>query len=249
MVQNGPLQVSRDCLCNPCSAVVLAHQTYTFVHSEIQSFLWLLTSSCCTVLPGQQCFVYTQLLQSCNGGHDLGGSWCLHGTFQQDAQDVSWRHLCPCYQNHGTDHGIRGRGVKSNGKLGPALSCSVKSTAMLHRKFHSRIHGQGSKLVNLPECLQEDPASHEPVSLLGFDPVLSMPSLEDLSKSIKQQKRSLKALLLDQVRNVCGLLRHKVFAAPSEPSTHCLWCSFDKNMACQHCLLVQTASCIWQDTA
>ncbi|KAL0050154.1 hypothetical protein WJX82_005296 [Trebouxia sp. C0006] len=46
--------------------------------------------------------------------------------------------------------------------------------------------------------LQEDPASHEPVSLLGFDPVLSMPSLEDLSKSIKQQKRSLKALLLDQ---------------------------------------------------
>lgn len=46
--------------------------------------------------------------------------------------------------------------------------------------------------------LQEDPASHEPVSLLGFDPVLSMPSLNDFSKSIKQQKRSLKALLLDQ---------------------------------------------------
>ncbi|DBA81023.1 TPA: hypothetical protein ACH3X2_007229 [Trebouxia sp. C0005] len=46
--------------------------------------------------------------------------------------------------------------------------------------------------------LQEDPASHEPVSLLGFDPVLSMPSLDDFSTSIKQQKRSLKALLLDQ---------------------------------------------------
>ncbi|KAL0027583.1 hypothetical protein WJX77_012433 [Trebouxia sp. C0004] len=46
--------------------------------------------------------------------------------------------------------------------------------------------------------LQEDPASHEPVSLLGFDPVLSMPSLDDFSKSVKQQKRSLKALLLDQ---------------------------------------------------
>jgi len=47
--------------------------------------------------------------------------------------------------------------------------------------------------------LQEDPASHEPVSLLGFDAVLSMPSLEDFSKSIKLQKRTLKALLLDQV--------------------------------------------------
>ncbi len=72
--------------------------------------------------------------------------------------------------------------------------------------------------MNLPDCLQEDPPSHEPVSLLGFDPVLSMPSLDDFSKSIKQQKRSLKALLLDQVRNVCGLFRHKVFAASTEPS-------------------------------
>ncbi len=58
--------------------------------------------------------------------------------------------------------------------------------------------------MNLSDCLQEDPASHEPVSLLGFDPVLSMPSLDDFSKSIKQQKRSLKALLLDQVRNAVG---------------------------------------------
>lgn len=46
---------------------------------------------------------------------------------------------------------------------------------------------------------QEDPASHEPVSLLGFDPVLSMPSLEDFTQAIKTQKRTLKALLLDQV--------------------------------------------------
>ena len=49
--------------------------------------------------------------------------------------------------------------------------------------------------------LQEDPASHEPVSLLGFDPVLSMPSLEDFTQAIKTQKRTLKALLLDQVSN------------------------------------------------
>ena len=47
--------------------------------------------------------------------------------------------------------------------------------------------------------LQEDPADHEPISLLGFDPVLSMPSLEDFTEAIKKQKRTLKALLLDQV--------------------------------------------------
>jgi formamidopyrimidine-DNA glycosylase len=58
--------------------------------------------------------------------------------------------------------------------------------------------------MNLPDCLQEDPASHEPVSLLGFDPILSMPSLEDFSEAITQQKRSLKALLLDQVRDAVG---------------------------------------------
>ena len=47
--------------------------------------------------------------------------------------------------------------------------------------------------------LQQDPAQHEPVSLLGFDPVLSMPSLADFTALIAKQKRSLKALLLDQV--------------------------------------------------
>lgn len=47
--------------------------------------------------------------------------------------------------------------------------------------------------------LQEDPAEHEPVSLLGFDPVLNMPSLEDFTKLLKVRKTSLKALLLDQV--------------------------------------------------
>ncbi|KAL3161192.1 hypothetical protein ABBQ38_009559 [Trebouxia sp. C0009 RCD-2024] len=46
--------------------------------------------------------------------------------------------------------------------------------------------------------LQEAPADHEPVSLLGFDPVLSMPSLPEFTELIKGQKRSLKALLLDQ---------------------------------------------------
>lgn len=52
--------------------------------------------------------------------------------------------------------------------------------------------------------LQEAPADHEPVSLLGFDPVLSMPPLADFSSLIKGHKRSLKALLLDQVSCLCS---------------------------------------------
>jgi len=76
--------------------------------------------------------------------------------------------------------------------------------------------------MNLPDCLQEDPASHEPVSLLGFDPILSMPSLKDFSEAITQQKRSLKALLLDQDTD---------FVAPSKPSRHCLWCCCEENKA------------------
>lgn len=47
--------------------------------------------------------------------------------------------------------------------------------------------------------LQEAPQDHEPVSLLGFDPVLSMPPLLQFTSLLKAQKRSLKVLLLDQV--------------------------------------------------
>lgn len=54
--------------------------------------------------------------------------------------------------------------------------------------------------------LQEEPAAHEPVSLLGFDPVLSMPTFEEFSNLVKARKTSLKALLLDQVSSSCILL-------------------------------------------
>ena len=58
--------------------------------------------------------------------------------------------------------------------------------------------------------LQEKPAEHEPISLLGFDPVLSMPSLEEFGVAVKARKTSLKALLLDQVTHLerTKLLRH-----------------------------------------
>lgn len=77
--------------------------------------------------------------------------------------------------------------------------------------------------------LQEAPADHEPVSLLGFDPVLSMPSLPDFTELIKGQKRSLKALLLDQVSSLhpyfysCSLwLTCRWHAVERQPMCSCL---------------------------
>ncbi len=112
-------------------------------------------------------------------------------------QDPLWEHLCACYQKHGTDQGFR-----ENSQVAKwCYHCLAPSNLLRCDMAHFiALLPAGAAMMNLPDCLQEDPASHEPVSLLGFDPVLSMPSLDDFSKSIKQQKRSLKALLLDQVR-------------------------------------------------
>lgn len=45
----------------------------------------------------------------------------------------------------------------------------------------------------------EDPANNEPVSKLGFDPILSMPNLEAFTGQLAKQRRAIKALILDQV--------------------------------------------------
>ena len=45
----------------------------------------------------------------------------------------------------------------------------------------------------------EDPANNEPVSKLGFDPILSMPDLEAFTAQLAKQRRAVKALILDQV--------------------------------------------------
>ena len=47
--------------------------------------------------------------------------------------------------------------------------------------------------------LQEDPANNEPISKLGFDPVLGMISLEDLTARLAAQRRAIKTVILDQV--------------------------------------------------
>eukprot|EP00884_Botryococcus_braunii_P014595 jgi/Botrbrau1/23136/Bobra.0243s0064.2 len=46
--------------------------------------------------------------------------------------------------------------------------------------------------------LQADPLLSAPVKDLGFDPILSMPTLDDFKKLLEKERRGLKALLLDQ---------------------------------------------------
>lgn len=43
-----------------------------------------------------------------------------------------------------------------------------------------------------------DPLTHPPLSALGWDPLLSMPALEDFVAAVGAQRRAIKALLLDQ---------------------------------------------------
>lgn len=42
------------------------------------------------------------------------------------------------------------------------------------------------------------PLTEPPISVLGFDPILSMPSLEDFSRLVVKRSCPIKALLLDQ---------------------------------------------------
>jgi len=42
------------------------------------------------------------------------------------------------------------------------------------------------------------PTKEPPISELGFDPILSMPALDDFSALVKRRTAPIKALLLDQ---------------------------------------------------
>eukprot|EP00891_Asterochloris_glomerata_P007791 jgi/Astpho2/7791/fgenesh1_pm.00117_%23_8_t len=46
--------------------------------------------------------------------------------------------------------------------------------------------------------LQLDPANHPPVSKLGFDPLLGMPTLEEFRGLMAKQRRMLKVVIMDQ---------------------------------------------------
>lgn len=47
--------------------------------------------------------------------------------------------------------------------------------------------------------LQEDPANNEPVSKLGFDPVLGMVDVDEFRQMLAAQRRAIKTVILDQV--------------------------------------------------
>ena len=47
--------------------------------------------------------------------------------------------------------------------------------------------------------LQEDPANNEPVSKLGFDPVLEMVNVDEFRQKLAAQRRAIKTVILDQV--------------------------------------------------
>jgi formamidopyrimidine-DNA glycosylase len=46
--------------------------------------------------------------------------------------------------------------------------------------------------------LRSDPLAEPPISELGFDPILSMPSLEEFTALVQKRSCPIKALLLDQ---------------------------------------------------
>ena len=46
--------------------------------------------------------------------------------------------------------------------------------------------------------LRAEPLEQPPISELGFDPILSMPSLEDFTPLVLKRKAPVKAVLLDQ---------------------------------------------------
>lgn len=66
--------------------------------------------------------------------------------------------------------------------------------------------------------LCQSPLTEPPISTLGFDPILSMPSFEDFKKGVVKRSCPIKALLLDQsfsagVGNwVAGMPLHPLFS-------------------------------------
>ena len=70
--------------------------------------------------------------------------------------------------------------------------------------------------------LQEDPANNEPISKLGFDPVLEMISLEDLTARLAAQRRAIKTVILDQVSSwLVTVIQYMLSRQIKDYSTFC----------------------------
>ena len=62
---------------------------------------------------------------------------------------------------------------------------------------------------------------------LGFDPILSMPALEDFTQMLSKERRGIKALLLDQVRHESMQLLDKLVQMLGQSALDGadLWCA------------------------
>ena len=75
--------------------------------------------------------------------------------------------------------------------------------------------------------LQEDPANNEPVSKLGFDPVLEMVDIDEFRQMLAAQRRAIKTVILDQV--------HVSSHAPDMQSNSKALSSHSRNCPCRTC--------------
>ncbi len=93
-----------------------------------------------------------------------------------------------------------------------SLTCAACSLPLHYLLAHHSASHRGPGQDTLPEAyllpcrrfgrvrLQLDPANHPPVSKLGFDPLLGMPTLEEFRGLMAKQRRMLKVVIMDQVR-------------------------------------------------
>lgn len=106
---------------------------------------------------------------------------------------------------------LEGVCLRTSGKS-HRVDASISFSGMNHK--HHIFINQGMQVVLETDCgvklafcdprrfgkvrLQADPENNEPISKLGFDPILSMPDLATFSGMLAKQRRSVKPLLLDQ---------------------------------------------------
>ena len=149
----------------------------------------------------------------CTFLHTMLASGCAAGSRSAASTQncVDWHHTSAKFEPKGRAvnaaslyNGIRGqRQCLSCGACSLPLHC-----VLADQSANYRCHGQDPLLEASPlPCrrfgrvrLQQDPASHPPVSKLGFDPLLGMPTLEEFRGLMAKQRRMLKVVIMDQVK-------------------------------------------------
>ncbi|KIJ68770.1 hypothetical protein HYDPIDRAFT_25023 [Hydnomerulius pinastri MD-312] len=113
-------------------------------------------------------------------------------------------------------------------------------------KFILHIQGETSGFTEVAFCdarrlgrirMAASPLSEPPISELGFDPILSMPSIEDFQNSVSKRSCPIKALLLDQTfsAGVGNYLADEIlYQAKVHPEQRCNTLDNDQVLALHH---------------